>query len=235
MQVRQISDPSDMAYPFTKSLYEDPHVVYHGTCSGYAADIDGNGFRIGSLPFSVDNLIRMTLLADQLGLGTWSRTVVGGLARGNRLARGSHRAVFFSGNYWFARDYATNIGGETGSNALNLANELIAQLRDGGEKEDELVKEVLNYREELLTRIANSHPVVYAVFVKDEWLQGASRLERKVLGDLVEAPINLACEQSVPMENLLAKAEFVNGADPGYCGPQPVTWEEARRFGFTAS
>ncbi len=52
-------------------------------------------------------------------------------------------------------------------------------------------EEVTKLREELLSRIKGSYPVVYAVRIEGEWLQSGSVLEREVRGSLVDAPINL--------------------------------------------
>jgi hypothetical protein len=67
--------------------------------------------------------------------------------------------------------------------------------------------------------------MVYAVRVDDEWLAHPVQIDRS--GNLVAPPVNIGCVTSVPKERILAKAMYVNGAVPGYTGPQPLQWRDA--------
>jgi hypothetical protein len=40
-----IDDPKSNLYPFSKQLWDDPQVVYHGTWSAYSARIEADGLR----------------------------------------------------------------------------------------------------------------------------------------------------------------------------------------------
>src|SRR5690349_7040543 len=113
MELIRIEDPHHRSYPLPEALYDDARVVYHGTSSSFSHSIERDGFTIGRLPFSLESLQQLISICDQIRFRSWAYNCVLGLARGNELSRGSNRAVYFSANFWYSRDYATNGGGET--------------------------------------------------------------------------------------------------------------------------
>lgn len=226
----RIEEPRDWSYPFSEALYGDPAVVYHGTSSSYAVAIETEGLVAGVARFPVQVVQELVAACDAVGFRSWSYTTVKGLSRGTDLSRTAERRVYLSANFWFARDYATNTGGETVHNALRLADELLPGLRTGSGS-GELAQKVTAIRSRLAGLTTGSFPIVYALRVDPEWLEWKGKeLERQDLGDLVGTDVNLSCRCSIPADRLLAKAEYVNGAESGYLGPQPRTWEEARRW-----
>jgi len=124
----RIEDPCDWNYPFSKVFYDDPTVVYHGTSSSYAAAIEAEGLVAGVARFPVQVVQELVATCDAVGFRSWAYTTVKGLSRGTNLSRTAERRVYLSANFWFARDYATNTGGETVHNALRLADELLQAL-----------------------------------------------------------------------------------------------------------
>lgn len=227
IDVVRIEEPRNCGYPFSEALYGDSAVVYHGTSSTYAASIETDGLVAGAARFPVQTVQQLVAACDAVGFKSWSYTTVKGLSRGTDLSRAAERRIYLSANFWFARDYATNTGGETVHNALHLADELLRSLRTSFWSGD-LAEKVTAIRSRLTT---GSFPIVYALRVDPEWLERKGKeLERQDLGSLVGTDVNLSCRCSIPPERLLAKAEYVNGAESGYLGPQPRTWEEARRW-----
>jgi hypothetical protein len=226
----QIQDPRDWNYPFSRALYDDPTVVYHGTSSSYREAIETEGLIAGVPRFPVQVVQELVATCDAVGVRSWSYTTVKGLSRGTDLSRPAERRVYLSANFWFARDYAINAGGETIHNALLLAGQLLEHLRtDSGH--GELAGRVTTIQRRLTDLTADSFPVVYAVRVDPEWLdRNGEELERQDVGDLVITAANILCRCSIPADHLLAKAEYVKGAESGYLGPQPRTWHEARRW-----
>lgn len=231
MQVVQIYEPRDWNYPFTQSLYDDPRVIYHGTSSAYAATIEANGFVRGQPPFSISDLRKLVSLADKIRFRSWSYTTVKGLSSSKQLFAETDWPIYFSANFWYARDYATSLGGETIHNAILLAKELLDYMQRDAENNGSILAEVHQLHDYLLSLVANSFPIVYAVRVEPEWLQHESSLEREGFGSFVVTEVNIECLISVPATHLLAKVEYVHGAESGYLGPQPTTWSEAHRFG----
>lgn len=230
MQIVQIKDPRDWTYPFAQSLYDDHRVVYHGTSSTFSDTIESSGFVLGKLPFSIQALRKLISLAEEIRFHSWSYTTVKGLSSNTQLSSNADRPIYFSANFWFARDYATSIGGETIHNAILLSEQLLAHIHRASEDYSSVSFAVRQIHKDLLALTAGAFPVVYAVQVEPEWLQHESSLERQQIGSLVVTKVNIGCFKSVPLARLIAKVEYVNGAEPGYIGPQPVTWSEARRF-----
>ncbi len=231
METLQITDPLDWSYPFSRALYEDSTIVYHGTASNFAAAIERDGLVAGVPHFPIDEIQELVTLSDALNLRSWSYGCVKGLASGAMLERPSERCVFLSANFWFARDYATNVGGETVQNAIILADELATHLRATGGSSD-VTNRVSAIQADLVKPTAGSFPIVYALRVDGTWLKDkGGELRRRNLGDMVAPTVNISCLRSVPSDRLLAKAEYVSGAGSGYIGPQPISWDEARRLG----
>lgn len=230
MHTVRIDNPDDVRYPFSQDLYDDPTVVYHGTSSCFAAAVEANGFVLGQIPFPVASVQRLVAISDSVNWKSWSRTVVKGLARHAMLDRGYDRAIYFSANYWFARGYATEVGGETVNSAMVLAAELLeSTVRDRLASDD--LNELVAIQTELKDLTAGAIPVVFAVRVDADWLRHPDSLERFQFRNLVETEVNIACLKSVPIDRVLAKAECVNGLNPGYMNPQPALWIDARSLG----
>jgi hypothetical protein len=227
----QIQDPRDCHYPFSRALYDDATVVYHGTSSSFAAGLEAEGLVAGVPRIPVRAVQDLVSACDAVGLRSWCYTTVKGLSAGTDLSRPAERWVYLSANFWFARDYATNTGGETIHNAIALADELLQRLRSGvGSKE--LTDNILSIRAHLVGLTAGAFPVVYAVRVEPDWLRRkGEELDRIDCGDLVLTKVNISCAHSIPPDRLVAKVEYVGGAESGYLGPQPKTWDEARRLG----
>ena len=233
MDVVRISESRDLSYPFAESLYEDPRVVYHGTCSAYASGIEHRGLQTGGPTIPIDLLRRLIDLADAENFKSWSHGVIRGLSSSTRLDRPDDRAIYFSPNFWFAREYATSIGGEAMHNALLLASELKKKhLETRGLRGDPAGAEVERISATLERMFEKAFPIVYAVRIEPEWLQHGERsLRRESFGRFIRLEVNAACLRSVPPERIIARADYVYGAERGYMGPAPASWAEARRLG----
>jgi hypothetical protein len=231
VDVVRIAEPRDWNYPFSEALYHDSQVVYHGTCSAFAEQIERVGFQTGGRALPIHLLRRLVELADAASFKPWSHRVVRGLSSSTRLDRPDERAVYFAPNFWFARDYATSIGGETMCNARLLASELLRVLETRSLSGEPEGLEAARIEGMLAEFLKGAFPVVYAVRVEPGWLQhGESSLRRDEFGGSIHLQVNAACLQSVPAECILARAEYVNGAESGYLGPAPSSWAEARHL-----
>jgi len=156
--------------------------------------------------------------------------MVKGLAKHAMLDRDQDRAVYFSANFWFARAYAKDAGGETVHHAMLLAAELLeGTARDRLARDD--LNELVAIQTELKDLTADAIPIVFAVRVDADWLRHPDSLERLDAGDLVVTQVNIACLTSVPIDRIVGKVEFVNGLEPGYMSAQPASWIDARSFG----
>jgi hypothetical protein len=166
-------------------------------------------------------------VCDRIGFKSWNNEVVTGFSTETQLRQEETRPVYFSANFWFARDYAMNVGGETVHNALALCE---GALRFLSERGDILTVEndIRTIHSELQTITRNSRPVVYAVRIDEGWIKPGNALRRRQFGEFVQAPINLSCWTSIPLERILAKATYVNGAESGFLSLQPACWSDAR-------
>lgn len=228
MMTAIIDDPKNWDYPFTRSFYEDEHVVYHGTSSAISEVVESGGFVRGWLPFDVLALRRLLSISDEIGHKSWARRTVEGLSTSTQLFQTEPRKIYFSGNFWFARSYATDSGGETVHNALLLCKELLTRVAADNENSRNFSLEIEGIAAPLRSLIKGAKPVVYAVKAQDDWFDNSLEWDR--VGDLIAPPVNLGCNRSVPPDRILAKAIYVNGAEDGYSGPQPAKWEDLRTF-----
>jgi hypothetical protein len=228
MMVVIINDPRNWDYPFPRSFYEDEHVVYHGTSSTNSEILESKGFIRGRLPFDVSALRQLLSISDEMRHKSWARTTVAGLSTSTQLSRTGPRKLYFSGNFWFARSYATELGGETVNNALLLCAELLARITGDDENGKMLFTKINSIAVPLRSLITGAKPVVYAVKVEDDWFD--SSIEWNRVGNLICPPVNIGCISSIPPERILAKAIYVNGAEDGYTGPQPAKWEDLHNF-----
>lgn len=226
-----IDNPRDCSYPFAEALYGDPTVVYHGTSSRNATEIEAEGLCMCVPSLPVREMQDLVAACDAVAYASWSYTTVKGLSRDADLARPHERGVYLSANFFYARDYSTNVGGEAVHNALLLASELLQYLRDKPASTP-LHDKVVAINSALTRLTAGGVPVVYAVRVAPEWLQHGNRaLERLHIGDLVITETNIQSRVTIPVSCLCAKVEYPAGAQSGYVGPQPPTWAEARKLG----
>ena len=146
------------------------------------------------------------------------------------LNRGQDRAVYFSGNFWYARDYARNSGGETVHNATLLVAELLENtVRDCLASDD--LSELVAIQTELRELTVDTIAMVFAVRVDAKWLRHPGSLARDELGVVVVPDVNIACLRSVPIDRIVGKVEYISGLNPGYLGPHPASWIDARSLG----
>jgi hypothetical protein len=236
MDVVRISEPRDWSYPFAESLYKDSQVVYHGTCSAYVRDIECRGFETGGRSLPIDLLRRLINLADEANFKPWSHRVIRGISSSTRLDRPDDRAIYFAPNFWFARDYSISIGGEAMHNARLLASELLNYLETRGQRSAPPGIETEHIVMTLNRMFEGAFPIVYAVQVEPRWLQhGKNALHREIFDNFIHLEVNAACQCAVSPDCILARADYVNGAERGYQGPMPASWSEARLWGRDAS
>jgi hypothetical protein len=226
----RIENPLDWNYPFSQAMYDDEAVVYHGTSSTAAADIDARGLMPVARQFPLRVLQDLIAACDATDFRSWHYWTVKGLSEGTDLSRPASRHVYLSANFWYAREYATNLGGETVHNALGLTNELLALLRHRGDSTG-LIQTAAGILAHLAAHTAGAIPIVYALRVEPAWLtQRGRELERTDCGGMVITEANISCDRPIPADRLLGSVEYPRGAESGYQGPQPKSWYEARRM-----
>lgn len=234
MFVNVLEDPRDITYPFSRDLYEDVFVVYHGTWSGYCLKIEREGLRPEGGAQHLPAIRGIMSVASAIGTTTRSVSVVRNLVPG--IGGVDVRAgVYFSQGFWHARAYSTDRGGERVRLALQAADELLQVLEDSriqtrhsGEVLSRYRQQIEQCRGLLQEETAAGHPVVYAVRVDREWCR--NWLDRYDHGRYRFALVNLRCEVPVPADRILARADYKNGAERGYeaYSSFAMTWGQAR-------
>lgn len=120
MHTTTITEPTDRSYPFNRELFDDPRVLYHGTWSSYSEKIESAGFGGFDLPFDYSAITTILHAREQIGC---------------RDGRTVHRdKLSMTGNFWFARCYSTNCGGEDVSIALRHARDFEAFCSDDSQR-----------------------------------------------------------------------------------------------------
>ena len=112
-----VSDPSDIFFPLPREVFEESSVVYQGTGAINAQGIETNGWRTGKLPYEWSDVLKVLKWCEQLRV-EFSDTengyaVLRAFSAGMDHAYVASKPVSFSISYWYARNYAENLGGET--------------------------------------------------------------------------------------------------------------------------
>jgi len=108
MQSFAITDPNDRRYPLTRKTFEDRRVLYHGSWSTWSPMIDRDGLVHLSLPFKWQHVATVFNANQAVGRGSYLRLFLGeGYPR-----QPPPRNLYLSANFWVARAYATDNGGE---------------------------------------------------------------------------------------------------------------------------
>lgn len=108
MTVITIQDPKDRRYPFTRATFENPHVLYHGTWSSWAPHIERDGLTRGFVPFDWADIATIFEANQEVGRSSFLRMFLGE----SYPYETPPRDFYFSGDFWTARAYATDGGGE---------------------------------------------------------------------------------------------------------------------------
>jgi hypothetical protein len=162
MVVVRVADRTDDKYPLTRAIFDDPCVLYHGTWSTYSNRIDRDGFIHAELPFSVDSLKTISNARDALDLGSYGRQLFFSQNGG-----GGNGGVNLSmaDDFWAARQYSTDGGGEVVRIMLREAREL-ENLCASEEARRRLVTEL----EEALKKVDHHEPTRRVIeLLKDEF------------------------------------------------------------------
>ena len=108
METVVITDREDRSYPLNKDFFDNPQIMYHGSWSTYAKAIEERGFVHGDLPFDWKDVATVFEAHRAIGRGSYLPVFLG---RNYPLEQPA-RDLSITGNFWLARGYATDGGGE---------------------------------------------------------------------------------------------------------------------------
>lgn len=130
-----ITNPQDRSYPFNRELFEDPCVLYHGSWSAWAPSIEREGLRRGHLPFDWTDVATVYNARRAVGQGSYLPMFLGK----DYPRTEPPRDVFFSADFWTARSYATDGGGEVVRTTVEEATQF-EQLCDDRDVRERLIR-----------------------------------------------------------------------------------------------
>jgi hypothetical protein len=128
MVVYDILSPEYDSYPFEQVFYENALVVYHGTSSCYSPVIDIHGFQSRFFHFELQGIEQLMAAYNAIGFepksgGYWDLQYY---SRWAQIDKRTDWCVHLSQNFWFAKCYAVNIGGETARLVLQAVHQFLA-------------------------------------------------------------------------------------------------------------
>lgn len=261
MQTTRIADQLDNKYPFSRALFEDATILYHGTWSLYSERIEREGFVHLELPFAVHHLKTISNAGVSLGIGSYGEDLFFSHAGGGG-KDGIHLSMAES--FWGAREYSTDGGGEVVRMMLKEARQIenyrvndearvslksrwdeglkkspnheptkrAVALLDGGAEFDRLCHEIRQAREAIEAETLGGFPVVYAIRVQPDWFP--DQWERHLHHVHEDSRTDeLRCLRSlITAERIVGKAEYPNGTGSSFSLGNG-SWEELKTMGLT--
>jgi hypothetical protein len=247
-----IEDCLDPFYPFDRDLYEDEHVIYHGTWSTHCPQIEQSGMGKACIAYRQADIDALCQIC--LRFGNTGDPMRGGFSVLDACAYGispGNRPIYLTGNYWCARGYAKNRGGETIHHALEaiadmercfaqgkrrqeLQTRLRANARTATAEEGELIREqIANLQDRLLLEKSRQHleeisarlkPLARGGFPVVYAVKGNPRWFRE------PRPLSRIETVAVPrvaVSRLKARADFLNRVTDVFVDalmPKPLHW-----------
>ena len=107
MECITVADPNDRSFPLSRELFEDRQILYHGSWSTYSSRIESEGFIHGALPFDWRHVATVFRAMQAIG-GSALHVFLGE----EYPRRPPPCDLSLIANFWSARAYATDEGGE---------------------------------------------------------------------------------------------------------------------------
>lgn len=162
-----VLQPDDIKFPLGKEIWEDKNVWFHGTSSIFIEKIESTGWKSGDLPYSLSDVGRVIEIYDSIrergtlqDFPAYSDSILYSYTMEGNLVEFEKRGVSLTRNYWLARNYSRNIGGETINAILEACKFFVRLVRDPfshGEHIKRLDKEIedfhKHYSSKLIARV----------------------------------------------------------------------------------
>ena len=237
MEIINVEDPENLAFPMDRKTWENLNIFYHGTSKIYCSQIEENGFVQKWKPYDnseIDNLVQIYEKLNYPGtyppqkrkkvidIDVNHPTFWPDLSICRTFASISNRTISFSGNYWLATHYANYVSGETIDGLVSFAENISEfykmkeELFHPESTEDEILFDELNMiSEKMISKYKNSvkhEPCVYVVELDDEQDHYLELRKAEEEADGTGCRLkNFEVTRDVPKESLIARIDFPNG------------------------
>jgi hypothetical protein len=255
MYTTTITENTDYSFPFSRELFEEPKIVYHGTWSIYSERIESAGFGGFALPFDHKDFETIANAWRQVGIrGSYVRDVFSARTPGR-----PRTELSMTGGFWDARAYATDGGGEVVRMMLEEARDFEALCSEDAKRlalklrweeglrkcpdhaltlravevladEDGLQatgRRVTQAREAIEGVVRGGYPIVYAISVEPQWFVKTWEAYLWHWENESHGAVELRCFRDlVTRDRIRAKAMFPNGTDPDFRGDWIRRWAD---------
>jgi hypothetical protein len=252
MQSTSVEENFDNSFPFSREIFEDRTIVFHGSWSTSSPRIETEGLLTGNLALDLKPIVAITTALKAIGCGSFFSA----FGEGNYAQPFSAREVFFTPSFWGARAYATDAGGEVVRTAIKDASDFehISSAPEGlmnrykealkgspnhaptqaalaclGDKDrmTALLTSVRAAKDQLIGLASRGYPVVYAVRVEPEWFGDSWERYLYRWQKMGKAGGELKCRGvPIPPERLVARADYPNGTDSIFSPFHITQWHE---------
>ena len=223
-------------FPLDKETYFDPAVYYHGTSRAFSSSIEMDGFKRSNHMYDKADLAELYKAYDSpyfraredAGEETKMQKEDLDFVLGSGGFRMKDEPLSFSGNYWTARNYSTNCGGEAIDHAVKMARQ-ITELPDCPHQ---------GIAEKILKKygsIFDNHvPCVYTVRLPDEEIEVRDGLYEMLEDDFglpgKTTDNNNLVWNDIPKESIIARIDLSKeikywGKANTFNIPKPVPWD----------
>jgi len=126
MRKIDINNPWDITFPLERKIYDDSTIVYHGTSSIFVSKIEDEGWVINKQSYSIDDIKFVCKVYESIGYSnSFGYAVIRSCTLGINNYKVRKKSGSFTQNYWYARNYAINPGGETIKNLIATIDDFI--------------------------------------------------------------------------------------------------------------
>jgi hypothetical protein len=245
MIVLDILEKDDLMYPLPKEIFYNANVLYHGTSNVFASEIMDKGWVTNDQPYSFEDILYVCSVFESISYyASNSYMVLNSFTRGGvENYHVGQKYASFSQNYWYARNYATNIGGETIKYLTSATRDLLHLIDDPAElsKYKQKVKEgtaypfynkelrlnalnnlpnIHSYKKRLmeilnkyLIMTSNTYPVVFALMATEEQIEKWIIPKKESYVLQWQMNFNLRACTDIPALSIIARINFPNGAN----------------------
>ena len=235
MKIITVNDPEDKVFPLDKETYFDPAVYYHGTSRAFSSSIEKDGFKQNAHMYDKADLAELYKAYDSpyfrakedagetMKMQKDDLTFVLGSGGFDM----NDEPLSFTGDYWLARGYSINCGGEAIDHAVKMAR-WITELSDCPHQR--IAEKIL----EKYGSIFDNHiPCVYAVKLPDKEIKVGDGLYEMLEKNGVPGKTSAndpLIKYDIPKESIVARIDLSKEIKrwrpkDTMKGPYPVPWD----------